>query len=658
MDQIRAAQKAGVVIGLAGVGPDLPRLEIDEMIINQPDTFNLFCLAMKELKEAPTSDWMSFYQIAGIHGVPTASWDNVVPEFKARQIGSGEGYCPHGDPKFPTWHRPYIAMLEQSVYLKMHDIAAKFPASVKDTYLKAADAFRFPYWDWHRPRGGQVTLNGATYPYDFSAPRIFTETKIMVRQPSDNNPVPIDNPFAHFQFPKQGGMSASDFGIRKELSAVETKRYPGSSDTTNALSVVLNRNRESGIRNLLDMITVSGIGYDKFNAFGFIHGNYHFFIGGPKGHMSEVLFSAFDPIFWFHHCNIDRLFAVWQSVYPNSWMDREGGDLLPFRAPKGASSQYWTTATARKTQTFGYRYQDAQGQPSDLQKNFASSSSWAVRNSQGIYGKPPANMLPHKDKTDAAPVFQSQSILSSISKSVASIPNALLSTTGSGLTTNGNGHIDKESTNGNGHVGKPAPGQQASSEQKQIAMQRTLRNIGNGTSNGTSNGESSIRDETKVERQWYIDSVVERLALNGTFTIYYFVGGVPGNDVTPSRYCLHPTLAGVKHIFAAPVEACDNCGEHREAGQTESGTLPINPILLDHKIAGNLADLSPNSVQPFLVNNLRWRVVDRAMNVVDPRNVSGLQIGISSKATAIDSSGGVTVEEYPQVVQQIIEHSS
>jgi hypothetical protein len=195
-------------------------------------------------------------------------------------------------------------------------------------------------------------------------------------------------------------------------------------------------------------------------------------------------------------------------------MDREGGDLLPFRAPKGASSQYWTTATARKTQTFGYRYKDAQGQPKDLQKNFATSYSWAVRNSQGIYGKPPANMLPHKDKIDAAPVFQSQSILSSISKSVASIPNAILATTGSGLTTNGNGHISQVTANGNGHVSKAATGQQASSEQKQIAMQRTLRNIGNGTSNGTSNGtnngESLIRDESKVERQWYIDSVVER----------------------------------------------------------------------------------------------------------------------------------------------------
>lgn len=80
--------------------------------------------------------------------------------------------------------------------------------------------------------------------------------------------------------------------------------------------------------------------------------------------------------------------------------------------------------------------------------------------------------------------------------------------------------------------------------------------------------------------------------------------------MAPTQYCLHPTLAGVKHIFAAPVEACDNCGQHRDAAQKESGTLPINLILLDHKISGHLADLSPDNVQPFLIHNLRWRVAD------------------------------------------------
>lgn len=178
----------------------------------------------------------------------------------------------------------------------MHDIAETFPASVRDSYRKAADAFRFPYWDWHRPRGGEVTLSGATYKYDFSAPRIFTETQIMVKQASDNNLVPLKNPFAHFAFPKpdQGGLSANDFDLRKQLSRVETMRYPDQYDTTTALNASLNKNREPAVQNLIDMLTVPGIGYDKLNAFGW---------SGPTKGPSGSLEDSKQQLFY-HCCDV------------------------------------------------------------------------------------------------------------------------------------------------------------------------------------------------------------------------------------------------------------------------------------------------------------------------------------------------------------------
>ncbi|KAK6218180.1 hypothetical protein LQW54_002933 [Pestalotiopsis sp. IQ-011] len=432
----------------------------------------------------------------------------------------------------------------------------------------------------------------------------------MVRRASDNNLVPMKNPFAHFVFPKpnQGGISTNDFDLRKHLSRVETMRYPDQSDTTTALNASLNKNREPAVQNLIDMLTVPGIGYDKFNAFGWsgstrgpsgsledIHGNYHFFIGGPKGHMAEVLFSSFDPIFWFHHCNIDRLFAIWQSIYPSSWLSDDSAVLLPFRAQATeATSDFWTSRSAKTTEKFGYKYTDAQGQPRDVQKAFATRYSWAVRNLQtDVLGKPPANMVPQKDKLDAAQAFRPQSLISSISKTVASIPNTLLASKVSAPCTNGNGAV----TNGGVNNHAAAPVAQASSQQKQIALQRTLRRM----DSGTAVGASPIRDESTMERQWYILTAWSRgiLALNGTFTIYYFIGGIPDSNVAPAQYCLHPTLAGVKHIFAAPVEACDNCGQHRDAAQKDSGTLPINPILLDHKIGGHLADLCADNILQF-----------------------------------------------------------
>ena len=48
---------------------------------------------------------MSYFRIAGIHGMPYEPWGGS-------QEGYQEGYCAHGTVLFPTWHRPYIALFE------------------------------------------------------------------------------------------------------------------------------------------------------------------------------------------------------------------------------------------------------------------------------------------------------------------------------------------------------------------------------------------------------------------------------------------------------------------------------------------------------------------------------------------------------------------
>jgi hypothetical protein len=43
---------------------------------------------------------------------------------------------------------------------------------------------------------------------------------------------------------------------------------------------------------------------------------------------------AFDPIFFLHHCNVDRLFALWEYVYPEYWVGQgylnNQGAIVPF----------------------------------------------------------------------------------------------------------------------------------------------------------------------------------------------------------------------------------------------------------------------------------------------------------------------------------------
>ena len=43
-----------------------------------------------------------------------------------------------------------------------------------------------------------------------------------------------------------------------------------------------------------------------------LHGNVHVWVGNSQG-MGQIPWAAYDPIFWMHHCNIDRLWASWNK---------------------------------------------------------------------------------------------------------------------------------------------------------------------------------------------------------------------------------------------------------------------------------------------------------------------------------------------------------
>nr|OQO21312.1 hypothetical protein B0A51_09062 [Rachicladosporium sp. CCFEE 5018] len=97
-----------------------------------------------------------------------------------------------------------------------------------------------------------------------------------------------------------------------------------------------------------------------------IHG-----VTGSGGHMTYLDYSAFDPIFWLHHTMIDRSFALWQALYPDSYVQptqmiqnsftiHQGQvvdantPLDPFHSDQNGTR--WTSQTARSTRSFGYTY--------------------------------------------------------------------------------------------------------------------------------------------------------------------------------------------------------------------------------------------------------------------------------------------------------------
>lgn len=63
------------------------------------------------------------------------------------------------------------------------------------------------------------------------------------------------------------------------------------------------------------------------------HALAHIIVGGRAGHMNGGM-SSLDPIFWLHHCNVDRIWSIWQSMgnitpdpnfsYANNFVDAKG----------------------------------------------------------------------------------------------------------------------------------------------------------------------------------------------------------------------------------------------------------------------------------------------------------------------------------------------
>lgn len=86
-----------------------------------------------------------------------------------------------------------------------------------------------------------------------------------------------------------------------------------------------------------------------------VHGNVHVGIG-DRSNMGAVATAAGDPIFWLHHCNIDRLWAAWNK---NGGKNTFGSAKFAFAGPEPAGKALeWEAASVGETQVLGYQYDD------------------------------------------------------------------------------------------------------------------------------------------------------------------------------------------------------------------------------------------------------------------------------------------------------------
>ncbi|KAI0342041.1 Di-copper centre-containing protein [Trametopsis cervina] len=337
------------IVGFPGRVEVRPRIE--DLIDKEPEVFNLYILALDHIQRMDEQARTSFFQIAGIHGMPYVPWDNVGDNISS-------GYCAHRTVLFPTWHRTYALLLEQAVQKEAQTIAEKYTdPKTKEVFRAAALKLRLPYWDW------------AASPE--LPPKLFDE-KISVFVPPLAAAAEIVNPLQAYRFQHD----IASYGFNRPYSVwPQTIRNPPNPEKPQATDKSQKERLQKQLRaqyrqlraRVYDLLIFTKTWERMSNAvqggsntsLEGVHDTLHNILG-DGGHMSSVAVAGFDPIFWYHHLNVDRLLALWLAVNPGSRVPAASGsspgektELLPFHIN---DSTFWTSDKTYDTRTVGNRY--------------------------------------------------------------------------------------------------------------------------------------------------------------------------------------------------------------------------------------------------------------------------------------------------------------
>ncbi|KAH9913106.1 uncharacterized protein B0H18DRAFT_1126575 [Fomitopsis serialis] len=240
---------------------------------------------------------------------------------------------------------PAIGGITQSLHAAALKIAHEYTTD-KLGWVKAAQNFRVPFWDWARPvpAGEPATVKNpvhsftflSKFPYTtFDAP--YNGWQTTLRYPTSDQP----------DAKSQMDLFESTYGQNNSQVRTQTYQMLTRLVTWNYFSNHTTK-QNPPIANSLETI----------------HDNMHLLIGGNEqyeGHMSDVPVAGFDAAFFLHHANVDRLLSLWQAINYDVWVtpgDQPGGtytikdngpvnvqsDLTPFWLTE---SSFWNSTQPR-----------------------------------------------------------------------------------------------------------------------------------------------------------------------------------------------------------------------------------------------------------------------------------------------------------------------
>lgn len=369
--------------------------------------------AWKAIKELPPEDPRSFFTLGGYHGEP----------FRGAGWGSSDywgGYCNHGNILFPTWHRMYLVKLEEALQS-----------------IPGCEEVMMPYWDETSAdslQGGipwaltqkDFVLDGETIPNplrsfvfthgitdningdnpNYSKPKGYETVRYplsgLVGTPEDQAATEKHNA----QFPDyEENVKILNQNIVNWLNStvlVNGQPIPGGGGLVldqyksclNAPNYTLFSNTTSAAQWNDDY---SGNGVTPVVPLESPHNSIHLAVGGydvptydaspiegANADMGENDTAGLDPIFFFHHCFVDRVFWLWQKkngftdkleiipeypgtnsvdsqgptpgVVPNSWLTLES-PLAPFKKVEDGKERPYTSLDCINIETqLGFTY--------------------------------------------------------------------------------------------------------------------------------------------------------------------------------------------------------------------------------------------------------------------------------------------------------------
>lgn len=281
-------------------------------------------------------------------------------------------------------------LYEQLLYEHVKAIVEEISdATTKARYQEIAKKFRVPYWDWaERVPAGETNV----------LPGLIINPTVSITFPN-GTAATVSNPLSGYRFHP---LQTEDFPVPENFVAPydhweQIIHYPDDRTSTNpndnltGLHQTLNNNLGFARDGIYKLFT----NYLPFNRFSnqgpgadvnignleTVHGSIH--DSFRDGHLQFPVTAAFDPIFYLHHANVDRQIAIWQAIYPDTFVEpvrairQSTFTLDPFAADpvgattplhpfhKNAQGDFWTSDDVRHISDLAYTYPELADAPSN-----------------------------------------------------------------------------------------------------------------------------------------------------------------------------------------------------------------------------------------------------------------------------------------------------